>query len=128
MRASTADMIFTVEFLVSYLSEFMTLEPGDIIATGTPGKLPEAGAQNRFLAPGDVVTVTFDRIGALSTTFVAEPPSHRNPNERNCHEEPPVPVRRRGCELDPEQPVLGDRLPDRAAQQGSDSQGQLGRP
>ncbi|NYI42173.1 fumarylacetoacetate hydrolase family protein [Demequina lutea] len=73
VRASTADMIFTVEFLVSYLSSVMTLEPGDIIATGTPGKLPEAGAQNRFLAPGDVVTVTFDRIGTLSTTFVAEP-------------------------------------------------------
>ncbi len=40
VRASTADMIFTVEFLVSYLSEVMTLEPGDIIATGTPGKFP----------------------------------------------------------------------------------------
>lgn len=75
VRASTADMIFTVEFLVSYLSEVMTLEPGDIIATGTPGKLPEAGAQNRFLAPGDIVTVTFDRIGSLTTRFVAEGPT-----------------------------------------------------
>jgi acylpyruvate hydrolase len=75
VRASTADMIFTVGFLVSYLSEVMTLEPGDIIATGTPGKLPEAGAQNRFLTPGDIVTVTFDRIGSLTTRFVAEGPT-----------------------------------------------------
>lgn len=72
VRASTADMIFTVDYLVSYLSKFMTLEPGDIISTGTPAKLPDAEAQNRFLAPGDVVVATFDRIGSLSTRFVAE--------------------------------------------------------
>jgi len=51
----TADMLFGVDFLVAYLSRFMTLLPGDIIATGTPAGLGAAMKPPRFLAPGENV-------------------------------------------------------------------------
>jgi 2-keto-4-pentenoate hydratase/2-oxohepta-3-ene-1,7-dioic acid hydratase in catechol pathway len=43
----------------------MTLDPGDIIATGTPAKLPEAANPQRFLEPGDVVEITIEKLGTL---------------------------------------------------------------
>ena len=64
-RTNTSDLIFSVPFLVSYLSQVMTLEPGDIIATGTPAKLPEAANPQRFLEPGDVVSITIEKLGTL---------------------------------------------------------------
>jgi acylpyruvate hydrolase len=64
-RTNTRNMIFTVPFLVSYLSEVMTLEPGDVIATGTPAKLPEAANPQRFLEAGDRVRITIEKIGTL---------------------------------------------------------------
>ncbi len=72
--STTADMIYSVEELVSYISQFMTLEPGDLIMTGTPegviiGKpIPE----RVYLRPGDVVTVEVEGLGALTTKFVEE--------------------------------------------------------
>jgi acylpyruvate hydrolase len=48
---NTRDLIFNVPYLVSYLSKVMTLEPGDVIATGTPAKLPEATDPRVFLEP-----------------------------------------------------------------------------
>jgi 2,4-didehydro-3-deoxy-L-rhamnonate hydrolase len=62
---STATMIFGVATLVSYISRFMTLLPGDIVTTGTPpgvgmGRKPEP----RFLRAGDVVTLGIDRLGS----------------------------------------------------------------
>lgn len=51
----TADMLFGVDFLVAYLSRFMTLLPGDIISTGTPAGLGAAMKPPRFLAPGETV-------------------------------------------------------------------------
>jgi 2-keto-4-pentenoate hydratase/2-oxohepta-3-ene-1,7-dioic acid hydratase in catechol pathway len=68
---STATTIFSVPFVVSYLSQTMTLEPGDVISTGTPQKLPHALAAHRPLAPGDSVTVRVNGIGELTTRFVA---------------------------------------------------------
>lgn len=65
-RAHTSQLIFSVPFLVSYLSKIMTLDPGDIIATGTPAKLPEAATPQRFLEPGDVVEITIETIGTLT--------------------------------------------------------------
>jgi 2-keto-4-pentenoate hydratase/2-oxohepta-3-ene-1,7-dioic acid hydratase in catechol pathway len=61
---STSTMIFGVAKLVSYLSEFMTLEPGDIITTGTPpgvgmGQKPEPW----YLKPGDVVRLGIEKLG-----------------------------------------------------------------
>lgn len=69
---STATMIFSVAHLVSYISQFMTLEPGDIIATGTPpgvgmGIKPEPV----FLKAGQVITLGIDGLGTQSQTTVA---------------------------------------------------------
>lgn len=64
-RVNTCDMIFSVPYLISYLSQVMTLEVGDVIATGTPSKLPEAAERKRFLQAGDVVEITIEKIGRL---------------------------------------------------------------
>ncbi len=63
-EGSTSKMIFGVAFLVSYISQFMTLLPGDVIATGTPpgvglGKKPTP----RFLKPGDVMELSVEGLG-----------------------------------------------------------------
>lgn len=64
-RVNTKDMIFSVPYLISYISQVMTLEVGDVIATGTPSKLPEAAEQKRFLRKGDVVEIKIEKLGAL---------------------------------------------------------------
>jgi 2,4-didehydro-3-deoxy-L-rhamnonate hydrolase len=71
---TTADMVFRVPALVSYLSRFMTLLPGDIISTGTPagvglGQKPEP----RFLREGDVVELGIDGLGSARQTLRAHP-------------------------------------------------------
>ena len=71
---STSTMIFSMPFIVHYLSQVMTLEPGDIISTGTPQKLSAAQEAHRPLAHGDAVTIRVAGIGELTTTFV-DPPS-----------------------------------------------------
>lgn len=70
---STATTIFSVARVVSYLSSVMTLEPGDVISTGTPQKLPDVQASHRPLRPGDTVTVRISRLGELTTTFIGGP-------------------------------------------------------
>jgi 2-keto-4-pentenoate hydratase/2-oxohepta-3-ene-1,7-dioic acid hydratase in catechol pathway len=67
---STQQMIFSMAFLVHYLSQVMTLEPGDIISTGAPQKLQEAQAEHRPLAHGDSVTIRVGRVGELTTSFI----------------------------------------------------------
>lgn len=67
---STSTMIFPMAFIVHYLSQVMTLEPGDIISTGTPQKLPEALDNHRPLAHGDAVTIRVAGLGELTTTFI----------------------------------------------------------
>jgi len=71
---STSTMIFPMAFIVHYLSQVMTLEPGDIISTGTPQKLPEALETHRALAPGDAVTIRVAGLGELTTTFTSGDP------------------------------------------------------
>ncbi|WP_069386734.1 fumarylacetoacetate hydrolase family protein [Cellulosimicrobium cellulans] len=66
---STATMVFRLPHLVSYLSQVMTLEPGDVISTGTPQKLPDALAAHRPLAHGDAVTIRVAGLGELTTRF-----------------------------------------------------------
>jgi len=66
----TSTMIFRMAFLVHYLSQVMTLEPGDIIATGSPQKLAAAQSTHRPLAHGDAVTVRVAGLGELTTTFL----------------------------------------------------------
>ena len=70
---STSTTIFSVAYVIHHLSQVLTLEPGDIVSTGTPQKLPAAQDAHRPLAPGDAVTVRIARIGELTTTFVAAP-------------------------------------------------------
>jgi acylpyruvate hydrolase len=70
-RVNTRHLIFSVPRLISYISQVMTLEVGDVIATGTPSKLPEAAEQQRFLQPGDVVEITIDKLGTLRNPVVA---------------------------------------------------------
>lgn len=65
---STADMIFDIPTLIASLSEGMTLEPGDIIATGTPSGVGYAMDPPRFLTAGDTVVCTISEIGELSNS------------------------------------------------------------
>jgi 2-keto-4-pentenoate hydratase/2-oxohepta-3-ene-1,7-dioic acid hydratase in catechol pathway len=69
-RSSTKDMIYDIKAQIAYLSTVMTLEPGDIIATGTPAGV--GIASNLFLQPGDVVRVTVDGLGAIENMVAAE--------------------------------------------------------
>lgn len=64
--SSTAEMVFGVAALISYLSASMTLEPGDVIATGTPAGVGFAQRPPVFLGDGDVVEVEIEGIGTLT--------------------------------------------------------------
>jgi 2-keto-4-pentenoate hydratase/2-oxohepta-3-ene-1,7-dioic acid hydratase in catechol pathway len=68
--ASTADMIFSVARTIEYLSQMVTLAPGDIIATGTPSGV--GNASGIAMKPGDVVEVEIEGIGTLRNPVVAE--------------------------------------------------------
>jgi 2-keto-4-pentenoate hydratase/2-oxohepta-3-ene-1,7-dioic acid hydratase in catechol pathway len=67
-HARSSDLIFTVPYLVSYLSGICTLQPGDIIFTGTPDGV--GAARGRFLKPGEVIRSGADVIGELSNRCV----------------------------------------------------------
>jgi 2-keto-4-pentenoate hydratase/2-oxohepta-3-ene-1,7-dioic acid hydratase in catechol pathway len=68
-RSSTGDMIYDIRAQIAYLSTVMTLEPGDLIITGTPSGVGIAAGS--FLKPGDVVRVEVDGLGFIENTFVA---------------------------------------------------------
>jgi len=68
-RSSTADMIFSVSFLVRYVSQFMTLHPGDVINTGTPQGVGSGFTPPRYLENGDVVEVSIEAIGTQTQRF-----------------------------------------------------------
>lgn len=70
--SNTADMIFNVQFTISYISQLVTLEPGDVILTGTPQGIGSARNPQIFLKPGDSVTVEVEGLGALTNPVVAE--------------------------------------------------------
>jgi 2-keto-4-pentenoate hydratase/2-oxohepta-3-ene-1,7-dioic acid hydratase in catechol pathway len=69
----TDDMIFDVPTLIEFLSASMTLLPGTVILTGTPHGVGMARTPQRWLAPGDLVTVSIEGIGKLSNTVIDEP-------------------------------------------------------
>jgi 2-keto-4-pentenoate hydratase/2-oxohepta-3-ene-1,7-dioic acid hydratase in catechol pathway len=73
-RSSTAEMIFDVPTLVSYVSLFMTLLPGDIISTGTPAGVGLGMKQPEYLKAGDVVELGIDQLGASRQRVVAWQP------------------------------------------------------
>ncbi|QED47190.1 fumarylacetoacetate hydrolase family protein [Cytobacillus dafuensis] len=64
--SNTENFIFPIEEIISVLSEGMTLEPGDIIATGTPAGVGKGFKPPRFLKKGDVIDITVENIGTLS--------------------------------------------------------------
>lgn len=70
--ASISDMVFSVAKLVSILSSFMTLKPGDVIVTGTPSGVGLARKPPLWMKSGDVVEVEIEKIGLLRNTVVAE--------------------------------------------------------
>lgn len=69
--ARTSDLVFAPAAIVAYLSRIMTLEPGDVISTGTPGGVGAASDPPRFLAAGQVVRTRIEGIGELVNTCVA---------------------------------------------------------
>src|SRR6202795_470376 len=73
-KGSTSDMIFDVPTLVSYLSDFMTLLPGDVISTGTPAGVGLGMRPPKYLKAGDVVELGIDGLGESRQTLVAWKP------------------------------------------------------
>jgi acylpyruvate hydrolase len=71
-RTNTRHMIFPIAELIVLLSEVMTLEPGDVISTGTPAKTDLARSLPPFMKPGDVVCISVSGIGELSNPLVAD--------------------------------------------------------
>lgn len=69
--SNTDDMIFGVAEIISYMSRFMKLVPGDIIATGTPSGVGMGMKPQRFLMPGDVMEVTVEGLGTQRQEAVA---------------------------------------------------------
>ena len=70
--ASTADLVHSIPALVAYLSELMTLEPGDVVSTGTPAGVGSLRDPRVWLKPGDEVVVESPSLGRLETRLVAE--------------------------------------------------------
>ena len=64
-------MIFSVKYIISYLSNFMTLNPGDIITTGTPPGVGMAKKPQIFLKPGDKMNLVIDKLGFQEQKVVA---------------------------------------------------------
>jgi 5-carboxymethyl-2-hydroxymuconate isomerase len=69
---TTDSMIFKFPDILSYVSTFMTLKPGDIICTGTPIKLNPAGDERKWLKPGDVFEMTVPEVGTLKNVVQDE--------------------------------------------------------
>ncbi len=68
-EASTSDLIFSVAELVARLSRWMTLEPGDIVSTGTPSGVGSVREPRVWLKPGDEIVITSPTLGELRTTI-----------------------------------------------------------
>jgi 2,4-diketo-3-deoxy-L-fuconate hydrolase len=66
----TGDMIFKIPFLISYISRFMTLLPGDVISTGTPGGVGMGMSPPKYLQPGDSVECGIEGLGELRQRVV----------------------------------------------------------
>lgn len=69
--STTADMIFPVRQLIAYLSNYMTLEPGDVVLTGTPHGVIAGSSNPKWLRAGDRVTIEIEGLGRLETSFAS---------------------------------------------------------
>ena len=72
-EARTEDLLFRPADIVAYLSTILTLEPGDLVSTGTPGGVGAGRQPPVFLEPGQVVRTTIEGLGELVNECVAEP-------------------------------------------------------
>jgi len=70
--SNTRNLIFSIVELIQYASAGMTLEPGDVIATGTPGGVGDSRTPPRYLRDGDVVDVWVDGVGTLRNPVTLE--------------------------------------------------------
>ena len=71
-KSNTANLIFKIPFLISYLSQTMTLLPGDILSTGTPGGVGIYSNPPVLLKAGDSVSVTITGLGTLTNSVAAK--------------------------------------------------------
>jgi 2-keto-4-pentenoate hydratase/2-oxohepta-3-ene-1,7-dioic acid hydratase in catechol pathway len=71
--ARTSDMIFSVRQLVAFLSRMCTIEPGDLIFTGTPDGVGSARDPRRYLKNGEVIVSTIEGLGTLTNRCIAAP-------------------------------------------------------
>jgi 2-keto-4-pentenoate hydratase/2-oxohepta-3-ene-1,7-dioic acid hydratase in catechol pathway len=71
-NGSSKTMVYGVAFVVSYLSQFMSLHPGDVISTGTPPGVGLGMKPQRFLKAGDVVELGIEGLGTQKQTFIAD--------------------------------------------------------
>jgi 2-keto-4-pentenoate hydratase/2-oxohepta-3-ene-1,7-dioic acid hydratase in catechol pathway len=69
--ARTSQMIFDIPTLIEFISCWLTLEPGDVISTGTPGGVGAGRRPPRFLQPGDMVEVSVEGVGAIRSRVTA---------------------------------------------------------
>lgn len=69
-QSNTSQQVFSVAAVISFISSIMTLEPGDLISTGTPAGV--GLGKNLYLRPGDQIHASIERIGTLMTPVVAE--------------------------------------------------------
>jgi 2-keto-4-pentenoate hydratase/2-oxohepta-3-ene-1,7-dioic acid hydratase in catechol pathway len=70
--SNTSQLVFGVDELIAYLSQVFTLEPGDLIFTGTPPGVGMARKPPVWLKAGDIVEVEIDKLGTLRNTVIAE--------------------------------------------------------
>jgi len=69
---NTKNMIFNTNFLISYLSKFMSLQPGDLVTTGTPAGVGMGMSPQVFLKPGDNIKIAIDNLGTQTSKIVSK--------------------------------------------------------
>jgi 2-keto-4-pentenoate hydratase/2-oxohepta-3-ene-1,7-dioic acid hydratase in catechol pathway len=79
---STAQMVFSIAATIAFLSRIMTLEPGDIIATGTPPGVGHKRIPPVYLRPGDMIEVEIERVGRIRNPVIGSPTDAGEPQPR----------------------------------------------
>lgn len=71
-QATLADLIFPLPEIISYISSFTPLAPGDVIVSGTPGGVGDKRSPPVYMQPGDIVEIDCGPVGKLVNTVIAE--------------------------------------------------------